>query len=907
MFKRNPLLIVHLNSDTGIPPIPVFDKKFMVGRKPTHLVSIPDNSISRDHIEVIFQDGQLFIMDMGTSNGTTIGGQPAPANIPAPYQQGKIITLGKSNVHIAIEIFEEDREKRKNNPSLKAIQQLNSSSYSSFPNEHSQVTYMPSPTAHPMTNHQAAHAHQPTQVVHNPAPPPSAQLPMAPRNESSVNHHPDHPTSQQMREDANRILAKAKIEAEIAAKGLLKNKEGEAQKLVIQAEIKAQEKIKEAESRVQDLLHQAQTEVQKVREEKLEEAKKEKNHLLAQVLTEKELIVKDIDALKQTIPSLSSQIDQLKVQIQKFHAEKSIAETQQTQELIKLEKAQAEVKNQDLQLQAMLQQLDMVQKKVQEAEAKYKQTLSANQTLVDDTKNALEKAKARESELQSLVETAKKETESAMKYASEQRSDADSYSKVMKEEADLYAKTLRDNTELWEKNFRETTEREVKTKWEHVQKENEQMALERDKAFHAAKEKQESLLEELRATEALKLKNLHDIDAILKQKTEDFEASFVTKQTQMEREFSHRQKQIETELHAQREAIERELTERRTSIERELLERREILERESAEKRVQIENEAQELRTLRDKEYKELKMQQDSYLLDIKKREEDRLKAMIEDSKKMIHEQFEQKKENAQKGFAEFFAGYTNMAPPAIKEHLPELQQQLSALLKDILLSEKYSEDKQLKQLFEYDPDLESKHKKFWIRFAVAASIVLTIVGYVLYNPKSISTGAESITEIVNILDEESKKKHSARMEQMKKASIYSPIKDDLFKNTYTDNILYTNRYLEFEHDDEYRSQWIVAIKEYLIQEAKLLDDTADEILSKEGTLIITLSSENIDGLRPEKGIDRMNDKESEFNQYLTQYLKPEKRKILMEKKQAFYERFINDSTKSRVPATNSR
>jgi hypothetical protein len=110
---------------------------------------------------------------------------------------------------------------------------------------------------------------------------------------------------------------------------------------------------------------------------------------------------------------------------------------------------------------------------------------------------------------------------------------------------------------------------------------------------------------------------------------------------------------------------------------------------------------------------------------------------------------------------------------------------------------------------------------------------------------------------------------------------------------------------LEFEHDEQYRSQWIVSTKEFLIQEVKLLDDTADEILSKEGTLIIALSSENIDGQRPEKGIGRMNDKEAEFSQFLAKYLKPEKTKILFEKKQAFYERFINDPTKVRAPATN--
>lgn len=927
MFKRNPILIVHLNSDTGIPPIPVFDKRFAIGRKPTHLVSIPDNSVSRDHAEVIFQDGQVFIMDMGTANGTTIEGQRIPNNIPTPYHQGKLINLGKSNVYLTIEIFEEDREKRKHNPSLKAIQQFNISHHVSQPGqEQTKVAFLEpvASSANDEAHHNTSSYHI---TAHAPAPATSTTLPLSPLSaHGSIPSHSssasstalkveplvmvpnsDPQFSVQTREDANRILAKAKIEAEIAAKDLLKNKEGEAQKLIVLAESKANDKVKEAESRGQIILQQAHAEAQKLKDEKLEEAKKDKERLLAQVQTEKENILKDIDLLKQTIPSLTQQIDQLKIQAQRFQAEKVAAETQQTHETIRLEKIQSEVKHQELHLQSLNQLLENHQRKIQEAEEKHKQIVLSNHSLIEDTKMALEKARAREQELQSLVEKAKKDRESAVQYATEQRADADSYAKVMKEEADLYAKTEREKTELWIQQNRESTDLEIKNKTELFNKDHEQMVNDRDRAFQEERAKQEQILEELRATEAMKLKNLQDIDAILKQKNDDFDSSFNIKSSQLESEFHTRKNYIEAELRSARESIERELTERRTNIERELLERREILERESVETKVLIENEAQELRTLRDKEYKELKMQQDAYLIDIKKREEERLKSMIEDSRKMIREQFEQKKENVQKALNEFFAGYGSMASPSIKEHLPELHQQLNGVLKEALISENFGEDKQLKQLFEYDPNIEKKHKKFWMRIAIAGAIVLSFLGYLLYNPKSISNSADSITEMVNDIDQETKKVHIERMAQMKKASIYSPTKDNNFKASYTDNILYTNQYLEFEHDDEYRSQWIVSTKEFLIQEAKLIDDKADELLSKEGTLIIALSGENIDGLRPEKGISRMNETEGEFNKFLAQNLKPETIKLLKEKKQAFYERYINDPSKARAPATTNK
>ena len=920
MFKRNPLVIVHLSSDTGIPPIPVFEKKFIVGRKPTHLVSIPDNSISRDHVEVIFQDGQLYVMDMGTSNGTKVDGQRIPSNIPTPYHQGKIVSLGSSKAHFTIEIFEEDREKRKNNPSLKAIQQFNASQYPQVQNQpqiqnHPTPTQQPHPQPHlqpqaqsqshltsvsmssqPMTsNLSSTSAQHETTAAATP-------MMMAPHSHEP---HNEPSISLQTREDANRILAKAKIDAEIASKGLLRSKEEEAQKLIHQAQNKVSEILKEAEAKSQNLIQQALQEAQKIKDEKLDEGKQEKEKILSQVLTEKNLILKDIDALKQTIPNLSSQIDQLKIQTQRFYSEKTAAETQFTQEVLKLEKLQSEIKNYELQIKTVQQQLDANQRKVNEAEEKYNQTKLANQTLIQETKLALENAKARESELQTLIENAKRENSTAIKQANEVKADAEAYSKVMREEADAYAKSVRENSDAWEKQIRETTEQEIKAKYEKFNIESERLTLERDRLYQETKAKQESLLEELRATENLKLKNIQDIDSILKQKTDDYEASFSQRKSTLENEFQTRQMALDSELKKQREAIERELSDRRTSIERELLERREILERESAETRLKIENEAQELRALRDKEYKEMKMQQDAYLFDLKKREEERLKIMVEESRKMIREQYAEKKQAVQNALTDFFTDYSTMAPSSMREHLPDLHKQLNSVLKDALLSEKNGEDKQLKQLFEYDPNIQKKHKRFWIRFAVAATLIVLGISYLLYNPKSISKGADSLTEMVNEIDLQNKKVHTDMMEKIKQSAIYKPNKDDSFKPTYTENILYTNHYLDFENNDQYRNQWIVEIKEYLIQKAKLIDDRADEILSKEGALIAALSAEKIDGRNPEMGINKMNEIESEFNQLLAKHLNQDFINHLKEKKKNFFEKFSTDLKNNRIPATS--
>ena len=108
-FKKRPYYIIKLAEETGVPPIPVYDRKIMIGRANNHVLVIPDASISRNHIEVSFnKEGQLHVTDLGTANGTKIDGQPIPANIPVPYAEGNVVLLGQSDFAIRFEIYREE-------------------------------------------------------------------------------------------------------------------------------------------------------------------------------------------------------------------------------------------------------------------------------------------------------------------------------------------------------------------------------------------------------------------------------------------------------------------------------------------------------------------------------------------------------------------------------------------------------------------------------------------------------------------------------------------------------------------------------------------------------------------------------------------------------------------------------
>jgi S-DNA-T family DNA segregation ATPase FtsK/SpoIIIE len=105
LFQKKPNFIILLSEDTGVPPIPVYEKKIIIGRGTNHVLAIPDNSISRNHVEVVFREGVITVTDLGTSNGTKIDGELLPGNVPVPYREGQMLTLGQSEVAIRFELY----------------------------------------------------------------------------------------------------------------------------------------------------------------------------------------------------------------------------------------------------------------------------------------------------------------------------------------------------------------------------------------------------------------------------------------------------------------------------------------------------------------------------------------------------------------------------------------------------------------------------------------------------------------------------------------------------------------------------------------------------------------------------------------------------------------------------------
>ena len=87
-------LVVVDSGPSNITPGTSFDlePQTIIGRGPTNTIQIPDSFISSEHTRMWYRNGQWFVQDAGSVNGTFVNNQPAYTALPAKF--GDIVRVG---------------------------------------------------------------------------------------------------------------------------------------------------------------------------------------------------------------------------------------------------------------------------------------------------------------------------------------------------------------------------------------------------------------------------------------------------------------------------------------------------------------------------------------------------------------------------------------------------------------------------------------------------------------------------------------------------------------------------------------------------------------------------------------------------------------------------------------------
>jgi hypothetical protein len=72
-----------------------------LGRAPTNTVPLPDDTASLEHALLHLRDGQWWLEDLGSRNGTRLN--DAPLIAPAPVMAGDVVGVGRTKLKLELE------------------------------------------------------------------------------------------------------------------------------------------------------------------------------------------------------------------------------------------------------------------------------------------------------------------------------------------------------------------------------------------------------------------------------------------------------------------------------------------------------------------------------------------------------------------------------------------------------------------------------------------------------------------------------------------------------------------------------------------------------------------------------------------------------------------------------------
>jgi serine phosphatase RsbU (regulator of sigma subunit) len=97
--RQDPPMSLHVVTTDGSPFDHALDgESFVIGRSSKADLTVPDRSMSRMHARLYFDNGVWHVEDLGSRNGTLLGGRPV--NDPARLGHGSVVQVGSTSITV---------------------------------------------------------------------------------------------------------------------------------------------------------------------------------------------------------------------------------------------------------------------------------------------------------------------------------------------------------------------------------------------------------------------------------------------------------------------------------------------------------------------------------------------------------------------------------------------------------------------------------------------------------------------------------------------------------------------------------------------------------------------------------------------------------------------------------------
>jgi pSer/pThr/pTyr-binding forkhead associated (FHA) protein len=86
---------LRISGPGGVERIVELAGNMTIGRAADSGIVLDDTQVSRYHAMLLVQDGAVLLLDMESSNGTSVNGAPALPDEPVPLTDGDVVVIGR--------------------------------------------------------------------------------------------------------------------------------------------------------------------------------------------------------------------------------------------------------------------------------------------------------------------------------------------------------------------------------------------------------------------------------------------------------------------------------------------------------------------------------------------------------------------------------------------------------------------------------------------------------------------------------------------------------------------------------------------------------------------------------------------------------------------------------------------
>lgn len=202
-------------------------------------------------------------------------------------------------------------------------------------------------------------------------------------------------------------------------------------------------------------------------------------------------------------------------------------------------------------------------------------------------------------------------------------------------------------------------------------------------------------------------------------------------------------------------------------------------------------------------------------------------------------------------------------------QEIDQFKHDIKKMIKSVFNKENLIGEDIVNTVMTYDPDVLKKKKEFWIRVAVGTGVPILLLMIHLIFPEIASSLKSGIVKVIT--PEESGKEVFLKKIEAEKANRpkFRPVQTAGYKDSYTDNVLYTQQFIAIMSNDEFQNKWVIDLNSYLVGTLDLEDSVIVKYISYENKLLKELISmvSSIIPENAEKMIEKMRTLESDYQQ----------------------------------------